>query len=341
MRKSVILAFLFFYILTLNAQTEKELIVLDNYTIPTDIEGVIVGRVIAPDNEIVFLNKDTSELFIFDKQNYIRLKDGVALLPCYPQRYEIEMQYGETTTTFELVKDDFLRNGVIANGGAWKNTHTNINSLESLKEAVKLGCEASRCDVWLTADNKVVLAPAAIINDRAVENMSSAELSRIQLDENGSIPLLEECIEYIKTQNRTRLVINLRGSQKNKDKALALAEAVVQTVHSLNAQAWVEYISFDYDILLHIRSKDKTALVSYMGNDKTLETQAEDNMSAIDTNFNIYFKNEGLFDKARELGFTIKVWTVDSRKNMEYFLQNGINYITTDEPEMLLKIVSE
>lgn len=341
MVRSILLTFLFLYTISLNAQSESELLVLDNYTIPVGIEGVIIGRVIPPKEEVVFLNKDTSELFIFDRQNYIRLRNGVTLQPCDPERYEIEMQYGEHTRTFELVKDDFIRNGVIAHLGAWKNTNTSENSLEALKEAVKIGCEASRCDVWLTADNKVVLAPDAEINDRPIENITSAELSAVRLDKGETIPLLEECIEYIKTQNKTRLVINVRGSDRRKDKALALADSVLQIVHRLNAQAWVEYVSFDYDILLRIRKQDQTSLVSYLGNDKSMEDQADDYISAVDCNFNIYMKDPDLFEKARDLGFTIKVWTVDSKKNMEYFLDNGVNYITTDEPEILLKLVSE
>lgn len=320
MRKSVILAFLFFYFLTLNAQTGKELPVMDNYTIPVGIEGVIVGRVIPPEEEIMFLNKDTSELFIFDKQNYIRLKDGVVLSECHPGRYGIEMQFGESTISFELVKDNFLRNGVIANGGAWKNKQLEYNSLEALDEAVEIGCEASRCDVFLNQNRQVELIPES---------------------SGANTVLLEECIGFIKTQNKTRLVINLKDISKNKDKALALADSVVQIVHRFRAQAWVEYVSFNYDILLRIRSQDQTALVSYLGNDKSMEAQADDYMSAIESNFNFYLKDHALFEKARELGFTIKVWTVDSPKNMQYFLDNGVNYITTDEPEILLKLVSE
>jgi len=324
MGRKIILTLMLLYTICINitAQNQKGLIVLDNYTIPTGIEGAIVGRVIHPQEDVVFLNKDTSELFIYDRQDYIRLKDGATLLPSHPEQYEIELQCGDEIRYFTLVKDDFMRNGVIANGGAWKNTHTKYNSLEALKEAVKLGCEASRCDVVLTTDGEVALIPELSVT-------GTADV------------LLEDCLQYIKTQNRTRLVINLRDLSKNKDKALVLADSVIQIVNRLGAQAWVEYVSFDYDILLRMRQLDATVLLSYLGSDKSMEDMVNDQIFGMGYNFNTYMRDPALFDQARDMGLTIRVWTVDSKKNMQYFLDNGVSYITTDEPELLLQLVSE
>lgn len=322
-RKSLLTLMLLYTIcINLTAQSETEFVVMDNYTIPTGIEGAIVGRVISPHKEVMFLDKDTSELFIFDRQNYIRLKDGVTLRECDPQCYEIEMQCGENVKSFVLVKDDFIRNGVIANGGAWKNTHLKFNSVEALKKAVEIGCEASRCDVYLNADKQIELIPD-------------------QYEDYNDVFTIEECIQDIKKQNKTRLVINLKDLSKNKNGAVALADSVVRLVHRLNAQAWVEYVSFDYETLLRIRQQDSSALISYTGSDKTLEEQANDNISGVGYNFNLYIKSPELFEQARNLGLTLRVWTVNNKRNMQYFLDNGINYITTDEPEMMLQLVSE
>lgn len=41
------------------------------------------------------------------------------------------------------------------------------------------------------------------------------------------------------------------------------------------------------------------------------------------------------------LGLEVNVWTVNTREEMEYFLNLGVDYITTDEPELLQALIRE
>ncbi|MDR0724441.1 MAG: glycerophosphodiester phosphodiesterase, partial [Prevotellaceae bacterium] len=38
----------------------------------------------------------------------------------------------------------------------------------------------------------------------------------------------------------------------------------------------------------------------------------------------------------QELGLSLNVWTVNSSEAMDLFLNRNVDYITTDEPELLL-----
>ena len=56
-----------------------------------------------------------------------------------------------------LAQSTFHQNKIIAHRGAWKANGLPQNSIASLREAVRLGCEGSEFDVWMTADEVLVV----------------------------------------------------------------------------------------------------------------------------------------------------------------------------------------
>lgn len=323
------------------SQSQRQLPVMDSYIIPENNPGAIVGRIIVPDNIDVILSKDTSELFWLDEYSYVRLRSDVELVVCSPERYEIEIEYGDQTKSFELVKDNFINNKVVAHRGAWKNTDVSQNSLSSLLKAIELGCESSEFDVWLSADNRVILSHDPTIGGKTVEETNAQELFNIPLKNGDYVPSLEDYLEYIKQQNKTKLVLEVKASQKGKERSEAVADSCVQIVHRMNAQAWVSYITFDYNAALRIRALDPTAHILYLESDKSLKQLVSDDISGIDYHYSNFFNDEQLIDKAREIGLLTNAWTVNKKEDMETLLKRGIDYITTDEPELLLKIIEQ
>lgn len=312
---------------------------LSKYTIPIRVKGAAIGQFISPNNENVTLVKDTSNLFLIDQSGYIRLKPDVELSASSPFRYEIIIQSNAGNKAFELVKDEFIHNKVIAHRGAWKNHDASQNSLSSLKNAIELGCEAAEFDVWLSSDNKVILSHDPTIGGKTVEETSAKTLMEIPLKNGDSVPSLEEYLECIQQQNKTRLVLELKGSQKGKDRSLALANSAVQMVHRYKAQAWVDYISFDYDALLRVKELDPTATIAYLETNKTLEELSAAKVDGIDYHYSAFYNDANLTDKAKQLGLTTNVWTVNTEEQMQYLLKQGVDFITTDEPELLLEFI--
>ena len=47
------------------------------------------------------------------------------------------------------------------------------------------------------------------------------------------------------------------------------------------------------------------------------------------------------FDEARKLGLDINVWTVNDEGSMKYLIGKGVDYITTDEPELLQSLLGK
>ena len=50
-------------------------------------------------------------------------------------------------------------------------------------------------------------------------------------------------------------------------------------------------------------------------------------------------QNEHWFREAREAGLEINVWTVNKADDMRYLIGQGVDYITTDAPELLQRIL--
>lgn len=323
-------------------EESEKLICLDNYIIPAGKAGIEIARVLNADSCVITLAKDTSKLFRIDEKGILLLQDGKSVSASGPFRYGIEIKCNNGIKSFELVRDDFVRNKVVAHRGAWKHHDVSENSIGSLKAAIELGCEGVEFDVWYSADDHIVLSHDRHIGGMAVEETSVEELRKIVLKNNENLPTLKEYIEIIKTQNQSRLVLEIKPwSEKGPERSLELAEAAVRLVHEEKAQAWVEYISFGYDVLKRVRGLDASARISYLENDRTIEEIQADGFSGVDFHYTHYFDDETLNRRSHEKGLTTNAWTVNQPEDMIKLLDMGIDYITTDEPEILLGIVHQ
>jgi len=334
--KKVILLFVLLSVCFIHTYSQNQLLVLDNYTIPLNNKGAVVGKVISTGNEKITL-KDPSGLFEIDKEKNIKLKKGKQLTANSPISYKIILKEGKNEKSFELVKDEFLHNKVIAHRGAWKDRDFSHNSMSSLKHAVEIGCEGSELDVWMSSDDVVVLSHDPSIGGKDVESTTAAELSAVALKNGDFVPTLEEYINYIKTQNKTKLIIEIKGTNKGK----AIADSVVHLVHRMKAQAWVDYISFGMQYLTRVKELDPAAKVLYLGSDKSLEELKAANIDGIDFHYSLFQKDSKLADEAKSMGLLTNAWTVNKEEDMQTMLKLKLDFITTDEPELLLRLLEK
>lgn len=338
----VLILLTLFSTMNTNAQdnNKSKLLVLDNYTIPTNTKGAKIGTFMSPNNESITIVNDLSGIFEIGKNNELQLKKNKEIASDSPTVYTITVKDGNQEKSFDIVKNDFIKNKVVAHRGAWKHSNVSQNTLGSIRHAIELGCEAAEIDVWLTKDNKVVLCHDMDLDGRIIEKTDLADIKAIKLKNDESAPTLEECLELIKSQNKTRLIVELKSNKWNEN-VLALADSVVDIVHRMNAQAWIDYISFDYRGLKAIREKDATVHLSFLEPAVDLDLQKMDGMSGIDYHYSNYDKMEKLYERCSALGLTTNAWTVNDEKLMNRFLNMNLDLITTDEPEMLLNIISE
>jgi len=236
---------------------------------------------------------------------------------------------------------EWNNNIVIAHRGAWKKNNFPQNSIASLREAFTLKCYGAEFDVHFTKDRVIVVNHDDDFKGMTIADSTYAELCR-KLHTNGEyIPTLESYLKEGMKQNNMKLILEIKMGRTPK-KTLALTDAVVKMVKSLNADAWVEYISFSYAALQRILQLDpasKTAFLAEPGEEVSLEKLKEDGILQADYHYTIY-KEGGWFKKADAPGITINAWTVNEEKDMRWLIAENADFITTNEPELLFDVIN-
>jgi glycerophosphoryl diester phosphodiesterase len=100
----------------------------------------------------------------------------------------------------------------------------------------------------------------------------------------------------------------------------------------------VVYISFDYDILKKIREINAKALTQYLNGDRTPEQLKEDGINGADYHLSVFRKNPDWVARAKKAGIALNAWTVNVQEDMQWLLDQQFDYITTNEPELLLTL---
>jgi glycerophosphoryl diester phosphodiesterase len=161
----------------------------------------------------------------------------------------------------------------------------------------------------------------------------------MKLANGETLPTLENYLSVGMEQTKTKLILEIKPSELGKESSIALTRKIVAMVEQLHGQAWVDYISFDYDVCKEVMELAPYAKVAYLKGDKTPAELAADNFFGLDYNYNILQKNRDWLADAKSKKLTINVWTVNDRTMMEEFLRENVDFITTNEPEFLLELV--
>lgn len=235
----------------------------------------------------------------------------------------------------------FLQNKVIAHRGAWKADKLPQNSIASLQKAIALGCEGSEFDVWMTADGVLVANHDAELEGMAIEENTYSDLLGIKLPNGEVLPRVEDYLREGMKQNKTKLIFEIKSSEVSKERTLELTEKSVELVQELGAEAWVDYISFDLDACKKIVEMDGNARVAYLSGDLNPQQAKDAGFWGLDYHFKVFQQNPEWIKEAQDLGLTLNSWTVNDKKVMQWLLEQGFDFITTDQPQQLLDMIKK
>ncbi|WP_339758167.1 glycerophosphodiester phosphodiesterase [Algoriphagus aquimarinus] len=240
-----------------------------------------------------------------------------------------------------FAQKSFHKNKVIAHRGAWKAQALPQNSLASLKEAVRLGCEGSEFDVWMTSDGVLVVNHDADFEGMEIETSTYKDLLTIKHENGEKLSTVEEYLKAGKKQKGTKLIFEIKPSKISVARSIEVAEKSVLAVKKMKAQKWVDYITFSYEGGLKAIEMDPEANVAYLTGDKTPAELKEAGFFGFDYNINLLKKNPQWIKEAKALGLTVNAWTVNSAEDLIWLLDQEPDFITTDEPELLFNIIKD
>jgi glycerophosphoryl diester phosphodiesterase len=229
-------------------------------------------------------------------------------------------------------------NHIVAHRGAFKKNGFPENSIASLKEAIRLGCAGSEFDVRMSADDSLVINHDPTHNKLEIEKTNYAELILHPLSNGEKLPTLREyLLAGVENNTHTDLVLEIKPSGLGAERAQKIVDRVVDLVKELKPPYRIVYISFDYNMCLHLLKRMPKAHVQYLNGDKTPDQLKEAGIRGMDYNFSVFKKHPEWITRAKELGIVLNVWTVNDLTMMQGFLDQGFDLITTNEPEEGLK----
>ncbi|MEO5910660.1 MAG: glycerophosphodiester phosphodiesterase family protein [Pelobium sp.] len=227
---------------------------------------------------------------------------------------------------------------IIAHRGAWKKLDLPENSIASLQQAIKLGCYGSEFDVHLTADSVLVVNHDAEFMGMKIETSTYSQLLQKKLKNQESIPTVEAYLKEGLKQKKTKLILEVKPSVISKERTLALTKRVMDMVKYLKAEKLMEYISFDYDACKMIIQLDANAKVAYLKGDVNPEKLKSDGFDGLDYHYSVFQKQPAWLAQAHPLGLMINSWTVNDKETALWLMENKADFITTNEPELLISL---
>lgn len=230
---------------------------------------------------------------------------------------------------------------VIAHRGAWKNTNSPQNSIAALQHAIEQGVWGAEFDVHLTKDEVLVVNHDQDFLGIDIATSTYQELLSKTLPNGEHIPTAEEYLREGLKQKKTKMVFEIKSNKLGEERTLKATELSYQLVKKFKAEGEVVFIAFSYPACLKLRELDPKVKVQYLNGDKTPAQLKQDKIHELDYNLGVLKKHPEYINEAKKLGMKTNVWTVNKHEDMMHFIDMGVDFITTDEPERLLELLKK
>lgn len=223
---------------------------------------------------------------------------------------------------------------VICHRGYWDTEGSAQNSIRSLVKADSIGAWGSEFDVWMTADGVLVVNHDASYQGVTIETAKWKQLKDMRLKNGEPLPTLDQMLECGKNLT-TRLIVEMKP-HKNKEQEKEAARKIVKMVKDKGLEDRVEYITFSYAGMKNLKEMAPHGTPVYYLNGELSPAQlAEIDMAGIDYSIKVMREHPQWIDEAHSLGMKVNVWTVNSDRDMEWCINYGVDFITTNAPERL------
>ena len=225
---------------------------------------------------------------------------------------------------------------VISHRGYWTAPNSAQNSLASFTKADSVGVFGSEIDIWLTADDKLIVNHDRVYKgtDINMEKSTLKEITSIVLPNGENIPTLDAYLRLVAAKPDTRLILEMKSLSDLKREDLA-AEKIIKALRKYNLLDRTDIIAFSINACLAFKKLMPDGRIFYLNGDLAPRSIKKLGLTGIDYSMSVLRKNPKWVEQAHKEGLEVNVWTVDTEEDMRYFIDLGVDYITTDYPERL------
>jgi glycerophosphoryl diester phosphodiesterase len=228
---------------------------------------------------------------------------------------------------------------VIAHRGYWKTEGSAQNSIASITKANALKVYGSEFDVHLTSDNVPVVYHDMKVDGVKIQDVPYSRLKDIKLANGETIPTLEEYLNTAVKLKNIKLIFELK-SHATPEREREAAKMVVDMINARKLTKRTEYIAFSKVAAEELHKLSPKTPVYYLNGDLNPQQIKDLGFAGMDYHYNVFKKNPDWIKQAHDLGLKVNVWTVDSPEVLKVCYDNGVDFITTDEPIMVKEYIS-
>ena len=156
----------------------------------------------------------------------------------------------------------------------------------------------------------------------------------IVLPNGENIPTFDAYLKLVASKPDTRLILEMKSLSDLKREDLA-AEKIVKALRKYNLLDRTDIIAFSINACLAFKKLMPDGRIFYLNGDLAPRSIKKLGLTGIDYSMSVLRKNPKWVEQAHKEGLEVNVWTVDTEEDMRYFIDLGVDYITTDYPERL------
>ena len=230
---------------------------------------------------------------------------------------------------------------VIAHRGYWTAPQSAQNSLASLSKAGAIGVYGSEFDVWLTADDNLIVNHDRVYSGTEIdmERATLEEIGAIVLANGEKIPTLDQYLDLAARISDMRLILEMKVHSTPEREVEAVTK-IVEKLRHYGVVGRTDIISFSLHACQRFHEQLPDTRVYFLGGSLSPQQLKDYGLAGMDYHMGILRNHPEWIEEAHALGLEVNVWTVDSEQDMQEFIDRGVDYITTDYPEQLQALLS-
>lgn len=229
---------------------------------------------------------------------------------------------------------------VIAHRGNWKTPGATQNTIKSLQAADSINCYGSEFDVWLTTDKQLVVHHDADVyhTKQVIQDSKYKDISDVRLSNGDKIPTLQQYLEAA-SKLKTRLIFELKAHRDSANEIEAVHRSV-EMVKRYNLMERTEFITFSKNAMLEfIRLTDRP--VYYLNGEMTPAELKAVGAAGADYSYGALLKHPEWIKECQQLGMKVNIWTIDTPERIQWAIDHGVDFITTNEPSLVQQMLND
>lgn len=223
---------------------------------------------------------------------------------------------------------------VVAHRGYWKADGAAQNSRRSLIKADSIKCWGTEFDVWITRDGELFVNHDETINGIEIQNAKARDVRTQHLPNGELIPTLEQLLQ-VAQNTQLELVCELKPHTDKQQEARAVKK-ILKLFKKYGLENRVTYITFSYPgMRLLIAQAPRGTEVYYLNGELSPHDLKTLGAAGADYHFSLFMRHPEWVEQCRQLGLKTNAWTVNKADDMQWCIDHNIDFITTNEPELL------